>query len=136
MSTPQRPGHLVTGLEADRERLSRRLCGPARRFHCGIDLRKRQPRMVEKGPAGIGQLDAARATDKQLRADLVFKIPDLTAERRLGRMQPPLRRHREAALLGDGEKIPKMAQLHAALSHACEVCRQAYKVFFRRAMSD
>ena len=81
-----------------------------------------------------GRLDAARAAHEQLRADLIFKIPDLTAQRRLGRMQPPLRRHGEAALLGDGDEIAKMAQLHAS-AHACEVWRQAYKVFLRHAMS-
>ena len=120
--------HLVTGLEADGERLSCRLCGPARRFHRGIDLHQRQPRMIEEGPAGIGQLDAARAADKQLRADFIFEVPDLTAQRRLGRMQPSLRRHREAAFLCNGEKIPKVAQLHVA-PHACEVCRQPTKSF-------
>jgi hypothetical protein len=41
-------------------------------------------------------------------------------------MQPPL-------ILGDRDEIAK-AQLQA-LPHACEVWRQAYKVFFRQAMS-
>ena len=90
--------------------------------------------MIEKGSAGISQLDAARAADKQSYADLIFKISDLTAQRGLGRMQPPLRRHSEAAFLGDGDEIAKVAQLHAS-THACEVWRQAYKVFFRHAMS-
>ena len=48
-------------------------------------------------------------------------------------MQPPFRRHREAAFLGDRNEIAKMAQLHA---HTCEVCHQAYKVFFHRTISD
>ena len=49
-------------------------------------------------------------------------------------MQPPFRRHREAAFLGDRDEIAKMAQLHAS-AHACEVWRPAYKVFFHHATS-
>ena len=90
--------------------------------------------MIEKGSAGVGQHDAARAANKQLYADLIFKISDLTAQRGLGRMQPPFRRHREAAFLGDRDEKAKMPQLHAS-AHACEVWRQAYKVFFHHAMS-
>ena len=69
--------------------------------------------MVEKDSAGIGELDAAGAPDQQLRADFMFQISDLTAERWLGRMQPPLGGDSQAALLGDGDEIPKMPQLHA-----------------------
>ena len=72
--------------------------------------------------------------DEQLRADLIFKVPDLTAQRRLGGMQPPRRRHSKAALLGDGDEIAKMPQLHAS-PHACGVCHPSYKVFLMRAMS-
>ena len=89
--------------------------------------------MIEKDSAGIRELDAARAADQQLRANLIFQVSDLTAERWLGRMQPPLGGDRQAALLGDGDEIPKMPQLHAA-SHACEVCPSSYKVFFMVAM--
>src|SRR5258708_1266652 len=70
----RQPVHLVTGLEADGERLSCRLCGPARRFHRGIDLRQRQPCMVEKGLARCGQLDAMNAARQQLGPDLVFEV--------------------------------------------------------------
>jgi len=59
MHGPRQPVHLVTGLE---------LCGPARRFHRGIDLRQRQPGMVEKGLACGGQFDAAHAAAHQLDA--------------------------------------------------------------------
>jgi hypothetical protein len=45
-----------------------------------------------------------------------------------------MRRHREAAFLGDRDEIAKMAQLQA-LPNACEVWRHAYKVSFRHAMS-
>src|SRR6185295_3784110 len=68
--------------------------------------------MIEEDAASSGELDAPRATDHQLSADLVFQIPHLTAERRLRRMQPPLGRNRQAALLCDGDKITEMSQLH------------------------
>jgi hypothetical protein len=72
------PVHLVTGLEADGECLSCRLRGPAGRFRCGVDLRQRQSGM-EKGLARSSQFDAVDAADEQLLADLILKIPDLTA---------------------------------------------------------
>jgi hypothetical protein len=55
------------------------LAGLAALRAASADLRQRQPRMIEKGPAKIGQFDAARAADEQLRTDLIFKIPDLAA---------------------------------------------------------
>jgi hypothetical protein len=48
-----------------------------------------------------------------LRADLMFQVSNLTTERWLGRMQPALGGERQAALLSDGDEIPKMPQLHA-----------------------
>ena len=90
--------------------------------------------MIEEDAAGTGEFDAASAADQQLRANLIFQVPDLTAERWLSGMQPPLGGDREAAFLRDGDKIAEMTQLHIFF-HACEVWRQAYKVFFRHAMS-
>jgi len=43
-------------------------------------------------------------------------------------VQPPLGREREASLLGDGDEITKMPELHS-LPHACEIWLLAYKVF-------
>ena len=73
------PVHLVTGLEADGECLSCRLCSPTRRVRGGVDLRQRQSGMVKKGLACSSQFDAVDAADEQLLTDLIFKIPDLTA---------------------------------------------------------
>jgi hypothetical protein len=73
---PRQPVHLVTGLEADGERLPCRLCGPARR----VDLGQRQSGMVEKGLACGGQFDAVHAAAHQLDANLVFEIADLAAQ--------------------------------------------------------
>src|SRR5262249_5234842 len=69
--------------------------------------------MIEEDPAGGGQLDTPRAADHELSTDLVLKIPHLTAERRLCGVQTPLGRDCQAPLLGDGDEISKMSQLHA-----------------------
>jgi hypothetical protein len=75
------------------------------------------------------QLDAAHAARQKLRADLIFEVANLTAQGRLGRMQPTFGSNREAPRLGNGDEIAKMPQLHR-LHHACEVCDPTYKVFF------
>src|SRR6266403_4659534 len=105
--------HLVTGLEADGERLSCRLCGPARRFHCGIDLRQRQPGMVEKGLARGGQLDATNAARQQLGPDLVLQVANLPAQRRLRGVEPQLGGRRQTAFLDHGYEITQVPQLHS-----------------------
>ncbi len=80
MRGPRQPVHLVAGLEADGEGLSGRLCGPARCFDRGIDLRQGEPGMVEKGFACGGQLDATNAARQQLGPDLVLQVANLPAQ--------------------------------------------------------
>src|SRR2546427_4111290 len=82
--------------------------------------------MVEKDPTCGGQLDASSTANHQLSADLVLKVPDLTPEGRLRRVQPLLSGHRETTLLGDSNEIPEMPQLHN-VSHASEVWHQPTK---------
>ena len=111
------PIHLLAGEEAEREgRLGRRR-RPARRCDGGLRLVERQPCRLEEGFARRGEFDAARAADEQRRADLVFEITDLAAQRGLSGVQPLLRRQRQAAGFGDGDEIAKMTQLHDG-SHA------------------
>ena len=69
--------------------------------------------MIEKGAAGRGELDAARAALQQLDADLDLQIADLPAQRGLRRVQPPLGGIGEAAFLGHRNEIAQMAELHA-----------------------
>jgi hypothetical protein len=83
--------------------------------------------MVEKDPTRSGQLDAPSAAEHQLRSDLVLKVPDLTTEGRLRRVEPPLGSDGKTPLLGDRDEIAEMPQLHS-VSHACEVWSPAYKV--------
>jgi hypothetical protein len=110
----RQPVHLVPGLEADGERLPCRLRRPACRFDRGIDMHQRQAGVVEEGFARSGQLDAMNAARQLLDPDLIFQVPDLPAQRRLRGVQPSLRRLRQAANFGDGDKIPKMSQFHCA----------------------
>jgi hypothetical protein len=80
----------------------------ARRFRGGLCLSKRQPRMIEKGPAGSGQFDPMHAAAHQLNADLIFKIADLAAQRRLRRVQLFLGRDCQASRLRDRDEIAKV----------------------------
>ena len=84
------------------------MSGPSRRFDGGFDLRQRQARMIEKGsPESVSSTPRALRV-KQLRADLVFEVPDLAAQRRLRRVQPFLGRDREASRLRDRDEIAKV----------------------------
>jgi hypothetical protein len=64
--------------------------------------------MVEEGAAGGGQLHAVHAAGQERNADFVFEISDLTTQRRLRRVEPFLRRQRQAAFLGDRDEIAKV----------------------------
>src|SRR5260370_39287170 len=64
--------------------------------------------MVEEGAPGGGQFDAVHAAAHKLDADLIFEIADLATEGRLRRVEPFLRRQRQAALLGDRDEIAKV----------------------------
>ena len=82
------------------------------RFHRGIDLRQRQPGMVEKGLACGGQLDAMNAARQQRSPDLVLQVANLPAQRRLGGVEPQLGGRRQAALLDHRYEITQVPQLH------------------------
>ena len=80
MHGPRQPVHLMTGLEADGERLLLRLRCFARRLDRGIDLYQRQAGVVEKGLASSGELDAMNAARQQLGPNLVLQFANLPAE--------------------------------------------------------
>src|ERR1700724_3688443 len=100
----------------------------------GFDLRQREPGVVEKHLARSGQLDTARATRDELGANFRLQLAQLTAQRRLRRVQPALGCDRDALLLGHGDEIPEMSQLHA-LSIPRGYGSQTYKVFVLDARS-
>jgi len=85
---PRQPLDFLSGEEADRENLPDRLRGAPRRFRGNLGLREREPRMIEEGAAGGGQLHAVHAAGQERNADFVFEIADLAAQRRLRRVQP------------------------------------------------
>ncbi len=64
-------------------------------------------------PAGVGELDFLGATVEQHGADHLLQLLDLVRKRRLRDVQA-FGRAREAARVGDGEKIAQMAQLHGS----------------------
>ena len=93
--------------ESQRER-SLGASDPSGRLSGRFRLRQSKPRMIEKGVAGCGQLNAMRAAFQQRSADLGFQILDLTAQRRLSRVEATLRRNRHAPCVGDGDEIPEV----------------------------
>src|SRR5882724_3496989 len=111
--SPRQPIDFLPGLEADGESRFDTLRRTPRRFHRGIRLRQRQPRMVEKGLACGGQLDAVNAARQQLRPDLVLQVANLPAQRRLGGVEPQLGGCCQAALLDHRHEITQVPQLHS-----------------------
>src|SRR5947209_5103988 len=74
MLVARQPLDFLSGEEADRENLPGRLRGAARRFRGSLGLREREPRMIEEGAAGGGQLHAVHAAGQERNADFVFEI--------------------------------------------------------------
>ena len=66
----------------------------------------------ERRPGG-GQLDLALVAQQQRRADLLLELADLLAQRRLGHVQA-LRRAAEVQLLGDGDEVAQVSELHGS----------------------
>ena len=73
-----------------------------------LDRLRRLGMTVRVFEAGGGQFDAAHAAIQELNADLIFEIADLATQGRLRRVEPFLRRQRQAALLGDRDEIAKV----------------------------
>src|SRR6201993_947620 len=86
--------------------------------------------MLQKGLAGRRQLNTVSATIYQLSADFLFEIPDLPAERRLGRVELLLGGNGQAACIGHGDEVAEMPELHHNLPCLAGM-GPAYKVFSR-----
>src|SRR5205823_2989842 len=63
--------------------------------------------------SGLSQVDASPVAHKQLNAELMLQRTDLRAQWRLRDMQPR-GRPCKIEILGDGDEVAKVAQLHAA----------------------
>ena len=76
-------------------------------------LRQRGARVREQRLAGGRQPDRAAVAQEHPLAELGLEPPDLLADGRLGDPQP-LGRTREVRLLGDGDEVGELAELHLA----------------------
>src|ERR1700752_4448516 len=86
--------------------------------------------MLQKGLAGRRQLNTVSATIYRLNADFLFEIPDLPAERRLGRVELLLGGDSQTACISDGDEVAKMPELHRNHPYLVGM-GGAYKVFFK-----
>ena len=73
--------------------------------------RVEMPCFDEKDASAIGEFDTVRAPEKQLDADFLLELLNLTAERWLRDVQLP-RGSREAQFLGNSHERPEMAKRH------------------------
>jgi sugar phosphate isomerase/epimerase len=76
----------------------------------------------EEGDAGRGQRDPGAGALEQLVAQLVLQRPDLPAQGGL-RDQQLNGRAAEGAVVGDGDEVAQVAELHVAIFHAVEAWR-------------
>ena len=88
--------------------------------------------MVEKGFSGRRQLNTVSTAMYQLNADLLFEIPDLPAERRLGSVELLLGCDGQTAGISHGNEVAEMPEFHSNVP-CLESMGAAYKVFFRPA---
>ena len=79
---------------------------------CPLSLRQHEARLGQECGTGVGELHAASAALEEHRTDLALEIANLSAQGGLCDVQS-LSRAPEVQLLGDGDEIAKMAELHA-----------------------
>ena len=84
---------------------------PLRHLDAPVGLGERAPGRGQQHRAGGGQRDPAARPRKQHDAQNSFELADLLAEGRLGHVQSA-RRAAKMQLLGHGNEIPEVAQLH------------------------
>ena len=97
--------------EADREPADLAALDAPRLARRVLDGVEDLARAHEERRPGRGQLDLALVAQQQRRADLLLELADLLAQRRLGHVQA-LRRAAEVQLLGDGDEVAQVAELH------------------------
>ena len=61
--------------------------------------------------AGVGKARVAGAADDQLRAELLFQLRQLVAQRGLADMEPPCCSG-DLVLFGNGHEVPQLFQVH------------------------
>jgi hypothetical protein len=90
-----------------------------------LRLGERQACFREEGEAGGGELHAARDAREERRADVALEVADLPAQRRLGDVQAR-RRAAEVQLLGDGDEVAQVAELHGGLPRGYRTAPKMY----------
>ncbi len=98
------------GDKADAELADMSLTNPSGHGRDFVHTRQNLSGLLVKIPPRLGK-GQRTATVQQPRADLVFQLLDLAAERGLGNIQL-FRRSAETALGGDGSKIAQMTKFH------------------------
>ena len=78
-----------------------------------VGLLERRARFLEEALADMGECDAAGLAGEELGAEHGLERLDLRAQRRRRNIELA-RRAREMQLVGDGNEIPEMAELHEA----------------------
>ena len=76
-----------------------------------IEVGEDRPRVAQERVAGRSRLHAPARAREELHPELVLQQPDLVAQRRLRHVQP-LRGPAEVQLLGDGDEVAELAELH------------------------
>src|SRR5262249_17177945 len=99
--------------DADSALLASR-CAPCR-IKSMIELGKDRAGIVEKGAPGVGQLDTARLSVKQLHIELAFDRLDALTERRFLHAEP-LRGPCNVPFLGNGNEILQVPEFHGISS--------------------
>ncbi len=106
------PIDFLPGQEADREH---RFGGPSRTpggLHCFRGLTDRKSSMIQESASGVRKIHASGAACEQRNTDFQLEITQLTAQRRLRRVKPLFCRNGNAALLGNGNEVTQVAELH------------------------
>src|SRR5262244_3543585 len=80
-----------------------------------IELSKDRAGMVEEGAPGVGQLDTARLSVKQLHIKFAFDRLDALTERRLLHAKP-LRSPGDVPFLGNSDEILQVPEFHGIFS--------------------
>lgn len=73
--------------EADRQSPDLSACRPPALFKCGISLSHQPPSLFGKQTANLGQPRSVASAVEKRRADLLFQLPYLFAQRRLAQVQ-------------------------------------------------
>jgi hypothetical protein len=82
-----------------------------------VQVGEDRPRVAQERRAGRCRLHAPARAREELGPELVLQQPDLVAQRGLRHVQP-LGRPAEVQLLGDGDEVAQVAELHRGASLA------------------